>query len=468
MIRPLLFVYLALAASLGFAQQPYLVDWQAVGEESIDHFVELIKIDSSNPPGNETKVVNYLKSVLANEGIPSEVYALQEDRGNLVARVKGNGSKRPILIMGHTDVVGVQEDKWYADPFSGMRRDGFIYGRGTLDDKDNVAAGLMVMILLKRYGVELDRDVIFLAESGEEGTPEVGINFMVEHHWDVIDAEYCLAEGGQNVLEHDHVKTVGIETTEKMPRRVTLVARGTPGHGSTPTLQNAVLILANAVAKAGAWQTEVRLNDTTRAYFQRLAEISGPEDAYRYNNVENSAESDAIQQHFLETRPYHYSISRTSVAPTVIDAGFRRNVIPSEASAMLDIRMLPDENVAEFYAKLATVIDDPRVEIVPEHIYRPAAPPSDIDNEMFQTLDRVAKRMYPKATVLPTMSTGATDMAQLRAKGMQSYGIGPARSVEELNSGFGAHGDNERIAEDAFIELVKYLWNVVIEIAASE
>ena len=468
MIRPLLFVYLALAASLGFAQQPYLVDWQAVGEESIDHFVELIKIDSSNPPGNETKVVNYLKSVLANEGIPSEVYALQEDRGNLVARVKGNGSKRPILIMGHTDVVGVQEDKWYADPFSGMRRDGFIYGRGTLDDKDNVAAGLMVMILLKRYGVELDRDVIFLAESGEEGTPEVGINFMVEHHWDVIDAEYCLAEGGQNVLGHDHVKTVGIETTEKMPRRVTLVARGTPGHGSTPTLQNAVLILANAVAKAGAWQTEVRLNDTTRAYFQRLAEISGPEDAYRYNNVENSAESDAIQQHFLETRPYHYSISRTSVAPTVIDAGFRRNVIPSEASAMLDIRMLPDENVAEFYAKLATVIDDPRVEIVPEHIYRPAAPPSDIDNEMFQTLDRVAKRMYPKATVLPTMSTGATDMAQLRAKGMQSYGIGPARSVEELNSGFGAHGDNERIAEDAFIELVKYLWNVVIEIAASE
>jgi acetylornithine deacetylase/succinyl-diaminopimelate desuccinylase-like protein len=368
--------------------------------------------------------------------------------------------------MGHTDVVGVQADKWYADPFSGMRKDGFVYGRGTLDDKDNVAAALMVMKLLKRYDVALDRDVIFLAESGEEGTPEVGINFMVEKHFDVIDAEYCLAEGGQNVIENDAVKTVGIETTEKMPRRVTLVARGTPSHGSKPTLQNAVLILANAVAKAGTWQTEVRFNETTRAYFQRMAEISGPEDAYRYNNVENSEESEAIQQYFLENFPYHYSISRTSVAPTVIDAGFRKNVIPSEASAILDIRMLPDESVEEFYAKLAAVIDDPRVEIVPERIYRPAAPPTEIDNEMFQTLERVARQMYPTATVLPVMSTGATDMAQVRAKGMQSYGIGPARSVEEINSGFGAHGDNERISEEAFIGLVQFMWNVVIEIAA--
>ncbi len=449
------------------AQQSYLIDWEEVGEESIDHLVELIQINSTNPPGNETDVTDYLETVLAAEGIESKIYALDETRANLVARAKGNGSKRPLLIMGHTDVVGVQPDKWYADPFSGMRQDGFIYGRGTLDDKNSVAAGLMVIKLLKRYGVELDRDVIFLAESGEEGTPEVGINFMVEHHIDVIDAEYVLAEGGENVIEDGQVKVVGIETTEKMPRRVTLVARAKPSHGSMPTLQNAVLILANAVARAGTWQTEVRFNETTRAYFLRMAEISSEEDAYRYNNVENADESDAIQQHFLENFPYHYSISRTSVAPTVIDAGFRRNVIPSEASAILDIRMLPDENVEEFYSKLAQVIDDPRVEIVPEHIYRPAAPPSEIDNEMFQTLERVAKEMYPDSAVLPIMATGATDMAQVRAKGMQAYGIGPARTVEEINSGFGAHGDNERIAEEAFIEFVKYMWNVVIEIAAT-
>ena len=468
MYYPSLFlVLLMLLIGPANAQSDYLVDWDQVGQESIDHLVNLIRIDTSNPPGNETEVVHYLKSALAAEGVDSQLYSLEEQRANLVARIKGNGSKRPILIMGHTDVVGVQRDKWYADPFSGLRKDGFIYGRGTLDDKDNVAAGLMVMMLLKRYGVKLDRDIIFLAEAGEEGTPEVGINYMVANHYDVIDAEFCLAEGGESLLEDEVVKTIGIQTTEKMPRRATLVARGTPGHGSKPTLENAVVILANAVAKAGAWQTDVRLNETTRTYFQRMAEISNPEDAFRYNNVENAEESDAIQKHFLETFPYHYSISRSSVAPTVIDAGFRRNVIPSEASAILDIRMLPDEDVEGFYKKLAAVIDDPRVEIVPEHIYRPPAPPSEIDNAMFQALERVARRMYPDATVLPIMQTGATDMSQVRAKGMQAYGIGTARSMDEISSGFGAHGDNERTSEAAFVDLVRYLWNVVIEIGVA-
>lgn len=450
------------------AQQSYLIDWEEVGEEAIQHLVELVQINTTNPPGNETEVVEYLEGTLADEGIDSTVYALEPARANLVARIQGNGSKRPVLMMGHTDVVGVQADKWYADPFSGNREDGFVYGRGTLDDKDNLTAALMVMKLLQRYDVQLDRDVILLAESGEEGTPEVGINFMVEKHFDVIDAEYALAEGGSNIKMDGEVTRVGIETTEKMPRRVTLVAKGKPGHGSVPTLENAVTILANAIGKAGAWETEVRLNDTTRTYFRRLAEISAPEEAYHYLNVENEDESDAVQRHFLETFPYHYSISRTSVVPTVIDAGFRKNVIPSEASAILDIRMLPDENVEEFYKELAAVINDPRVEIVPEYIYRPAAPPSEIDNEMFRVLEDVALRMYPNATVLPIMQTGATDMAQVRAKGVQAYGIGPARSIEELNSGYGAHGDNERIEEEAFVELVKYMWNVVIEIAASK
>jgi acetylornithine deacetylase/succinyl-diaminopimelate desuccinylase-like protein len=154
-----------------------------------------------------------------------------------------------------------------------------------LDDKDNATAGLMMMILIKRYGVELDRDIIFLAESGEEGTPEVGINFMVEDHGDVIEAEYCLAEGGSGILEDHGVSVVGVQTTEKMPRRVTLVARGTAGHGSVPRIDNAVATLARAVARANAWETEMRLNETTKAYFERLATISSPEDAFRYENV---------------------------------------------------------------------------------------------------------------------------------------------------------------------------------------
>jgi len=466
-MRLFLILFLLFSISPLNAQQKYLIDWQEIGEESIGHLVDLIQIKSINPPGNETKVTDYLSNILESEGISYEIFALEESRASIVARIKGNGNKKPILIMGHTDVVDVQEDKWFEDPFSGLRQNGFIYGRGSLDDKDNVTAGLMVLKLLKRFNIQLERDVIFLAESGEEGTPEVGINFLIEKHFDAIDAEYCLAEGGQNIIENGKVVTVGIATAEKMPRRVTLVARGTPGHGSRPTLDNAVVILANAVAKAGNWNTDVRLNETTRAYFQRMAEISPKEEAYRYKNIENPEEAEEVQQYFLENFPYHYSISRTSVVPTVIDAGIRRNVIPSEASAILDIRMLPDENLEEFYEKLKIVIDDPRIEIIPEKIYRPAAPPSKIDNEMFQTLERVAKKMNPNANILPIMITAASDMAQVRSKGMQCYGIGPARTIEEINSGYGAHGDNERVSEEAFVEMVKFIWNTVIEVAAA-
>lgn len=449
-------------------QDRYLIDWDEVGEEAINHMVNLVRINTSNPPGNETEAANYLKAALAAEGVGSELYALDPDRANLVARIRGNGSKRPILIMGHTDVVGVQAERWTEDPFGGARKDGWIYGRGTLDDKDNVTAGLMLMILLNRYGVELDRDVIFLAESGEEGTPEVGINYMVEHHWDKIAAEFCLAEGGGNILEDSGVTVVGIQTAEKKPRRATLIATGTPGHGSVPRPDNAVTALARAVARAGAWQTEMRLNATTRSYFERLAEISDPEDAWRYRNIDDPAETEAIQQYFLEHYPYHYSVLRTSVVPTVIDAGFRKNVIPSEASAILDIRMLPDEDVDAFYDKLRAVIDDPQVKVVPEAIYRPESSPSPIDNEMFQTLEGVANRMYPGATVLPQMSTGATDMAQMRAKGVPSYGLGAIRSIEEINSGMGAHGDNERVSEDSVKQLVQFVWHTIIDVAATK
>ncbi|MDX1499117.1 MAG: M20/M25/M40 family metallo-hydrolase [Woeseiaceae bacterium] len=456
------------AADLAGAQERFLVDWDRVTEEAIGHLQSLIRINTTNPPGNETEAAEYVRAVLAREGIDSELYWLEASRANLVARIPGNGSKRPILIMGHTDVVGVQAERWLKDPFGGAREDGWIYGRGSLDDKDTVTAGMMVLILLHRNGVELDRDIIFLAEAGEEGTPEVGINYMIEHHRELIDAEFALAEGGGGVLEDGHAHVVGVQTIEKVPRRVTLVARGTAGHGSRPRADNAVAAIARAVARAAAWQTEMRLNETTTAYFERLATISSPEDADRYRNVANPARTAEIQQYFYENDPYHYSVLRSSVVPTIIDGGFRKNVIPSEASAMLDVRVLPDEDLQAFFAELARVIDDPRIELVPERIYRPVGPPSGIDNEMFETLERVAAIVYPDATVLPTMSTGATDMAQIRALGIPAYGIGPLRSVAERNSGNGPHSDNERVSEQAFRDFLRFLWLAIIEVAASK
>jgi len=466
-MKQVTFIFLLFFSLSVPAADQYLVNWDAIAREASDELTTLIQINSSNPPGNETAVANYLETVLASEGIGSALYALDPDRANLVARINGNGSKRPLLIMGHTDVVGVQAEQWSEDPFGGVVKDGFIYGRGALDDKDNVTAALIVMKMLKRFEVPLDRDIIFLAESGEEGTPQVGINFMVAEHWDKIAAEYCLAEGGDSKEENGRVTTVSIGTTEKLPRRVTLIARGTPGHGSKPRIDNAITILAAAVAKAGTWTTPVRLNTTTQTYFDRLALISDEDDARRYANVSDPKKIDEIQQHFLINNPYHYSVLRTSVVPTVLDGGFRRNVIPSEASAILDIRMLPDEDVDRFYKALAEVIDDPRIEIVPEEIYRPAALPSRLDNDMFQALETVAGKMYPGATVLPTMQTGATDMAQVRAKGVQAYGFGPRRTLEEMNSKSGPHGDDERISQQALLELTQFLWYTVLEVAAT-
>ena len=465
-MRRVMIVCLLALSVQGEAQERFLVDWDTAGEEALNHLSELVKIDTTNPPGNETQAAEYVKAVLGSEGIDSRLYTLEENRASLVARIRGNGSKEPILIMGHTDVVGVQAERWVENPFGGLRKDGWVYGRGTLDDKDNVTAGLMVMLLLKRNGIELDRDVIFLSEAGEEGTPQVGITYLVENHWDAIEAEYCLAEGGGGIAEEDHVHVVGVQTTEKLIRRASLVARGTAGHGSVPRPDNAISVLADAVASVSAWQTDIRLNDTTRAYFQRLASISEPDDAFRYENVDNPQESADIQRYFIENFPYHNSILRTSVVPTMLNGGFRRNVVPSEATAMLDIRMLPDEDVEAFYAEMAKVIGDPRVEIVPEEPYRPIAPPSPIDNEMFETLEKVARQVYPGATVLPQMSTGGTDMSQVRAMGVPCYGVGPIRSTAEINSGNGAHGDNERVSEKAMVDFVRFLWLTVIDIAA--
>lgn len=460
------FLSLAATAPLLRAAAP-AIDWTQVQSETLEHFSALLKLDTRNPPGNETRAAKYLLDVLKREGVPAQLYALEESRANLVARVKGSGAKKPLLIMGHTDVVGVQEDRWTVDPFGAVRKDGFIYGRGATDDKDNVVACLMSILLLKRHGVKLDRDVIFLAESGEEGTTHVGIKYMVEQQWAAIEAEYALAEGGGGVLRNGKPVYMAVSTAEKSGRGVWLKARGTAGHGSTPRLDNAVIRLANAVSKVGAWRTPIRLNDTTRAYFEKLATISTPDAAERYNGILSPAKQARIDQFFAENELMHHSMLRTSIAPTMVRGGFRANVIPSEVEAYLDIRALPDEDLDKFYKELAAVINDPNVEVSQrsETDLRPKAPPSPLDNEAYRALEAAQKRVYPGAITIPNMMTGATDMAYLRAKGVHSYGIGPLTEEAIRNTG-GAHSDDERVSEASLHSFVRYMWEAVQEIAA--
>jgi acetylornithine deacetylase/succinyl-diaminopimelate desuccinylase-like protein len=440
------------------------IDWEKNKAEILQRYRELVQIDSR--AGNETRVVEYLKKLLEAEGIPTKTFALDPNRANLVARLKGNGSKRPLLILAHTDVVGIQREKWPVDPFGAVMKDGYIWGRGARDDKPVLAANLMVVLLLKRANVPLDRDVIFLAESGEEAdVTGVGINFMVNRHFDEIEAEFAITEGGSARSDGGRVSVVSIGTAEKLPARSRLVATGTSGHGSVPRMDNALIHLAGAIERLAKWQTPMRLNDTTRTYFEKLATISSREEAARYSALLDPRRSAAVQRYLEENEPYHYSMLRTSVVPTMLKAGVGINVIPSEAEATLDIRALPGEDLPKFYAEMQRIIADPAVKVVPLPSARPPSPASRLDTEMYRLLEQMGKRIYPGSTVIPSMSTGASDQAQLRAKGIQSYGVGPAGTAEDTTK-FGAHGDVERLAESALYPFVRFVWGAVTEVAA--
>jgi acetylornithine deacetylase/succinyl-diaminopimelate desuccinylase-like protein len=258
-----------------------------------------------------------------------------------------------------------------------------------------------------------------------------------------------------------------VQTLEKIPRAIELVARGISGHGSVPLKSNAVVHLATAVAAIGAWKPEIRLNETTRAYFTRLATVSAPEDAARYRNVlSNDAKTvSAVDDYFLEKEPRHASMLRTSVSPTILKGGYRVNVIPSEASATLDVRALPDEDPAAFLEAVKKVVNDPAVEVrYAQRDTRPGGSTTKLDSEAFKVTEAAVTKHY-KTVTLPAMATGATDMAYLRAKGMQCFGVGPATDFEDGPKGYGAHSDQERLLESELHRFVRFYYDVVADLA---
>ncbi|HEV3140477.1 MAG TPA: M20/M25/M40 family metallo-hydrolase [Vicinamibacterales bacterium] len=464
---------LALAAAAlvlqGRAQQP---DWTAIEPETMRHYQALLRMDTSNPPGNEHIAAEYIKQVLDAEGIPAQIFALDPNRSNVVGRLKGSGRKRPILIMGHTDVVTVDASKWQFPPFSATRDGGYVYGRGTIDDKDNATAALMTILTLKRLNVPLDRDVIVLFESGEEGNSRVGIGHMVAEHFADIDAEYCLAEGGSTAREHGTVTYAEIQTLEKIPRGIELVAHGISGHGSIPLKSNAVVHLATAVGRIGEWRPDLKLNETSGTYFRRLASIARPEQAKYYRDIlsPDPKVARAADDWLLENEPRHDSMLRTSVSPNIIQGGYRSNVIPSEAKATLDVRMVPDEDAPKFLETVKQIVNDPAVEVRftgSRASERPANAQAKLDSEAFKTIEASVTKIYGAVT-LPTMSTGATDMAQLRARGIQCFGIGPATDVEDGPKGFGAHSDQERLLESELHRFVRFNWEVITKLARTQ
>jgi acetylornithine deacetylase/succinyl-diaminopimelate desuccinylase-like protein len=458
-------VLVFLSAAVAVAAQS--IDWTKVNDEAMRHLQALVQVDSSN--GNETWVVDYVKKVFDAEGISSMVVSKDPSRANLIARIKGNGSKKPLLIMGHSDTVKVDPAKWTIPPFSGARSGGYVYGRGVIDDKSDLFAAMMTTILLKRTGVKLDRDVIFVTEAGEEGASGFGIGYLISDHWNDIEAEVCLAEAGGVTRRGGKAVFATIETTEKVPRGARLVATGTAGHGSRPMRSNAILHLSAAVEKIAMWDPPMRLNDTTRTYFEKLASISEPAEAQRFRDLLDTAKSAAAREYLAVNEPTFYSMLHTSISPNIIQGGFQSNVIPSEATATLDIRALPDEDIDAFYNMMRKVINDPAVQVVVggRGGGRPIPPPTSIQSDAYRALEAAFRSVYG-VPVLPLMQTGATDMAQLRAKGMQCYGVGPMVDEEDTLKGFGIHSDQERLLEEAVYKHLQLFWQAVTSIAGAK
>jgi acetylornithine deacetylase/succinyl-diaminopimelate desuccinylase-like protein len=459
----LLFSAFCASALLSQAQT---IDWPRFNDEAMRNYQALVQIDSTT---SEAGVAAFVKKTLEAEGIQVTIAAKDAARPNVIARIKGNGTKKPFLIMGHSDTVKIDPSKWTFPPFSATRNGGYVYGRGTLDDKSNLFAAMETMVLLKRTNAKLDRDVILVSESGEEsGGGGAGIGYLVSDHFPEIDAEACLAEGGGVIRRGGVARFATVQTMEKRPSGAKLVAKGPSGHGSRPTQSNAIAHLSQATAKVAFWDPPMRFNDTTRTYFEKLSQVSDPEDAARFRDLFNPAKSAAAREYLANNEPATYSMLHTSISPNIIQGGFQSNVIPSEASTTLDIRALPDEDMPAFYELMRKVINDPQVEVVPsERSGRPAAVPISLTSDVYKALEASFQKVYGVPT-LPMMGTGATDMSQLRSKGIQCYGIGAARDDEDVLKGFGAHSDQERMPEDSVAKHLQFMWQTVTSVAGAK
>jgi acetylornithine deacetylase/succinyl-diaminopimelate desuccinylase-like protein len=445
------------------------LDLPRLESEAILWLQGLIRINTTNPPGNELAAANYLAGILKREGINSEIFETAPGRGILIARLSATAMPNPsraLLLMGHLDVVGVDPSKWTVDPFGGIIKDNYLYGRGAIDDKGMTIANLATLVALKRSNAHLDRDVILLAESDEEAGGQFGMRLIVDKYWDKIAAGFAINEGGQVVVQGGKVQYVGIQATEKVSRNLDVIATGTSGHSSIPRPDNPVTHLAAAIEKIGTFQTPVQFNSITTAYFEGLSKIEDEETGKWIRALEEPDRAEHAARWVSSANPAWNAMLRDTIVPTMLQAGIRPNVIPPEARGVVNIRLLPGNLLEPLLAKLEQTVNDPGVRFEAEPDLGPAAPSSSLTSDLYTTISRVAEQQFPGTTVLPFMSTGTTDSAWLRLRSVQTYGLlpFPLNSEDALRM----HGNDERIPLDAFRKGVEFLYAIVTDFAVAK
>jgi acetylornithine deacetylase/succinyl-diaminopimelate desuccinylase-like protein len=443
-------------------------DTSALAREAQGWLVDLVKINTTNPPGNEQQTAKYIAGVLTKEGITPEILDLTPGRSAVVARLRSSAVPDPskaLLLVAHMDVVGVDRSKWSVDPFGGVIKDGYLYGRGSIDDKSMLAANLAAFIALKRGSVHLNRDVIFLATADEEEFGEASLKILIVKYWDKLAAGFALNEGGRTVVKNGKVQYVGVQVAEKVSVNISVTAKGKGGHASMPTKDNPVVHLAAAVEKIGDYTAPVRLTSIVRRYFEGLSGIEDDDTAKWMRVIDTPDRGDHAQRVLSDMNPMWNSMIRDTIAPTVLQAGIRPNVIPSEARAVLNVRLLPGDTIDVLINELNKLVNDPSVklEVMPDAGL--AAPNSSMENDFYALLTKVCAKEFSGAPVLPMLSTGATDSAQLRLHSVQAYGLSPFPLPTEDQARI--HGDDERMPLASFAKGVDLMTRVVTEFSVS-
>ena len=440
-------------------------EWKVLGDEATALLSQYLRINTTNPPGNEIGAARWLADVLRRDGIEARIFEPAPGKANLYARLSGDGSARPLILLNHMDVVLASREYWTVDPFSGLIKDGYVWGRGALDMKGEAIAQLMTMLILKRAHVPLKRDIIFLATADEEIGAGVGAAWIIDRQADLVkNAEFLLNEGGLTRADgRGGVEFYGIGTTEKSPFWLDVTARGTAGHGSRPTPDNPVHRLIRALNRIAEWRTPLTVTPAVERSFRDLATIERDSTARRWLGDIRTALRDSVAVRAITADLTYNALLRNTISITGLRGSDKTNVIPPIATAAIDVRLLPGQDPAVFLADLTRVIGDSAVSVRPQGPNWPATE-SSTETEMFRAITDVAHARHPNALVTTLMLAGFTDSHDFRRMGIASYGLGPFPLTQ--GDSRGVHGNDERVSIDALRSGVRFYYDVVARVAA--
>jgi acetylornithine deacetylase/succinyl-diaminopimelate desuccinylase-like protein len=427
---------------------------------------QYLRIDTTNPPGNEMRAVAFYKKILDAEGIENRGFEYTPGRGDLWARLPHSSgeAKRPIVLLNHMDVVTSDASHWRVPPFSGEIKDGYLWGRGAQDMKDEGLAQLVVMVMLKREKIALDRDVIFLAVSDEE-VDGSGSDWFIEHQRPLLEnAEFLINEGGENLLEDGKVKYVGVDVGEKTSYWLHVVAHGRPGHGSRPNPDSAPVRLVRALNKVIAYKTPLRVLPVVEEFLRDMAPTEPPQEAAYYRSVRKAIEDKKFQEEVERDESLNFLL-RDTISLTMLGGSGQTNVIPPEAWANLDVRILPGGDPKAVVEALRKVVNDPNVTIEPlEREFR-IANYSGTDNALYGAIREVSGEYFPGTPVVPHITSGYTENQRYRPLGIIAYGFNPYTATDE--EGNTEHGNDERIRVEEVRRGPGILFEVVTRVAGA-